>query len=216
MKSLTPGSLDEELFVRVFGKPVTMDTSSSFPLDDRFDRFPLKAPSFSSNSSSVSSLAVSSSSCVCRCFRVCVCVRRCCCCLIVFWKKRSSYDSRTRRLNIRRLNHRRLALFLNVVVSVVALFALSFSLIDLINQDIYIHAGLRGESPRKKKMTWRHFRVLKTGAFLIRVEKRATTRPRRNSAAFSVRVRARENSDHEREISNDRYVLALRERKNCC
>ena len=53
MKSLTPGSFEEDDFVFVVGKPVTMDTSS-FEVDDRFERLPLNAPSFASNSSSPS------------------------------------------------------------------------------------------------------------------------------------------------------------------
>ena len=48
-------------------------------------------------------------------------------------------------------------------------------------------------------MTWRHFRVLKWGV-LIRVEKRATTRPRE----FGGTVRVRE-----RDITNERYLTIV-------
>ena len=45
----------------------------------------------------------------------------------------------------------------------------------------------------KKKMTWKHFRVLKWRIF-IRVEKREHKAAGKNSSAFSERVRARDTS----------------------
>ena len=128
-----------------------LDTSSSFPLDDRFDRFLSKRRFRASNSSSVSSLAVSSSSSSSVAAFVTMLCRRCCCCWDCFWKKRLLFDSRTRRLNIRRLNHRRLASFSTSSFLLSLSFALSFSLIHLINQDIYIYVLVYEARATKKK-----------------------------------------------------------------
>jgi hypothetical protein len=59
-------------------------------------------------------------------------------------------------------------------------------------------------------MTWQHFRVYKWRIF-IRVEKRENTRPREEFfGIFGVCTRERYITH---EISNDRYILDLKERE---
>ena len=64
---------------------------------------------------------------------------------------------------------------------------------------------------REKKMTWQHFRVSKW-RFFIRVERKERTRKAAEGffGIFGVRTRERYIT---REISNDRYILDLKERE---